>query len=148
MARDFEFIGSDGHAPRTKLATKDTATVIEAGDLVAIASGLIIKATATSTKIAYAPNAAPAGVTTVDVTQGNDFLLRGDAESNFAVTQKAGEYDIAVDGTTGKQTLNQGGTTYKVLMVDFGEDAGVVDAATNINVKINKPIDFPTDVDT
>ena len=142
MAKDLKLVGSDGHAPRTVRCTKDTATVIEAGDLVGIDSGLIIKATATSAKASYAPNGAAAGVTVVDVTEGNDFMLECDAGTNFAVTHKGGEYDIAVDGSTGKITLDQGNNTYKVLLVDIGENAGTVDAKTNVRVRINKPLDL------
>jgi len=121
---------------RTMLCTIASATVIEAGDLVEVASGLIIKATATAAKIAYSPYASAVGDTVIEVSVGEVELLM-DCEDAFAVTQKGGEYDI----TSSAQTINQSGTTYKVIMIDPSQDAGVVDATTDIKCKINKPLD-------
>lgn len=124
---------------KTMVLAKASATVIEAGDLVALSSGLAIKATATSAKVAFAPQAAASGVTTVEASVGQ-FDMIGDASDVFAVAHRGTEYDIAVDGN-GKQTVNQSGTTYKVLMVDPSQDAGTVGSASNVRVRINKPID-------
>lgn len=125
---------------RSMICTIATGTVIEAGDLVALSNGLlIIKATATSTKVALALQASASGDTEIEVTRGNVDILM-DCEDAFAVTHKGGEYDIAVSGA-GKQTLNQSGNTYKVIMVDPSQDAGTVGATTNIKCVINKPLD-------
>ena len=125
---------------RTKLCTTASATVIEAGDLVAMNSGLIIKATATSAAVGYAPKGCADGETQVEVSVGNDFLLKMDAEEDFEVAQKGVAYDIDVDGATGKQTLNQSGTTYEVLRVDISENAGTVDSKEDVLVRIEEPI--------
>ena len=124
---------------RSMICTIASATVIEVGDLVTMTNGLIVKATATSTKVARALQASAAGDVKIEVTKGHvEFDI--DSSDAFAVTQKGGEYDIAVDGN-GKQTVNQSGTTYKVLMISNSQDAGTVGATTNIRCMINKPLD-------
>lgn len=126
-----------GDQVRTVRATKASATVIEAGDLVAIKNGLIVKATATSTAVGYAPYAAGDGETSVEVSVGNDFTLVGTADANFAVTNKGAEVDIV--GTT-NLLIDLGSSTHKVLKVDISEEAGTVGSAANVAVKINKPL--------
>lgn len=121
------------------LLEKASATVIEAGDLVALSSGLAIKATATSAKVAFCPQGAVNGSLICEVSVGQ-IDLDGDASDVFAESQRGGEYDIAVSGG-GKQTINQSENTYKVLMMDMTQDAGTVDSASNVKVRINKPID-------
>ena len=132
---DFRAIGEY----KTKLRAKASATVIEAGDLVAIASGLIIKATATSTRLGFCPSGAAAGETTIEVTIGQ-VDLKGDASDVFAVAHRGLEYDIAVSGG-GVQTINQSGTTYKVLQMDSSDDAGVVASASDVKVRIIRPLE-------
>jgi len=121
---------------RTVKATIASATVIEAGDLVAIDTGLIIKAVAASTEVAYATQASAVGDVLIDVTIGNDFELEGTGDAVFAVSYKGGEYDI--NDTT--QTIDVGASSTNVLKVSIGQDAGTVDSADNFVVKINKPL--------
>lgn len=128
----------NGEQVRTVLATKDSATVIEAGDLVALSSGVLIKATATSSEIAYAPKGAAAGTTECEVTVGDDFELVGIADANFAVTDKGAIVDMIV--TTGQQLIDLGESTYDVFKVAIDKDAGTVGAEENVVVKINKPL--------
>lgn len=113
-----------------------SATVIAAGDLVALDTGLIIKAVAASTAVAWAPNGSAVGDTEIDVTEGNDFTLLGTADVVFAVTYKGGEYDI--NDTT--QTIDIGASSTDVLKIGIGKTAGVVDSAANVEVRINKPL--------
>ena len=134
---DFKIVGGINGVP-TVLATKASATVIEAGDLVAIDTGLIIKATANSTAIAYAPNGAGNGETKIEVTVGNDFVLEGTARDNFAVANKGAEVDVIV--ASGVQKINLGESTTDVLKVDISENAGTAGSASNVRVKINKPL--------
>lgn len=122
----------------TMLLEKAAGVTIEAGDLVALSAGLAIKATATSAKVAFCPQGAASADLKCEVTVGQVDLI-GDSSNVFAESQRGTEYDIAVSGA-GKQTINQSGTTYKVLMMDESQDAGTVDAATNVKVRINKPI--------
>lgn len=133
-----DFKLKDGEQVRTVKCLKASATVIEAGDLVALSSGLIIKAVAGSTAIAYAPNGAGDGETEIDVTVGNDFTLVGTADANFAVTNKGAEVDVVVNSNA--QQIDLGASTTDVLKVGIGEDAGTVGAATNVEVRINKPL--------
>jgi hypothetical protein len=126
----------DGDQVRTVIALKASDTVIAAGDLVAISSGLIIKAVAASTAIAWSPKGAAAGVTEVEVTVGNDFTLVGTGDAVFAVTYKGGEYDI--NDTT--QTIDYGASSTDVFKVGISKDAGTVGVAAGVEVKINKPI--------
>lgn len=123
---------------RTVRCAKASATVIEAGDLVAIDAGLIIKATDASTALAYAPYGASNGDLFVEVTVGNDFTLKGKADANFAVANKGTEVDLVV--TNNVQLIDLGTSTTDVLKVGIAEDAGVVGSTLNVEVKINKPL--------
>lgn len=133
-----DFRLKDGEKIRTCKALKASATVIEAGDLVELSAGLIIKATATAAAVAWAPNGAGDGETEIEVTVGNDFSLLGTGDGVFAVAYKGTEVDLA--GTTNQVIDVTGGTTYKVLKFGIDKDTGVVGATTDITVKINKPL--------
>lgn len=137
MAKDFKIVGGL-HGVPTVLATIASATVIEAGDMVALTDGLIVKAAANSAAIAYAPNGSANGETKIEVTVGNDFLLEGTADANFAVAKKGAEVDLVV--TSNVQLIDLGESTTDVLKVDISENAGTVDVKTGVRVKINKPL--------
>ena len=129
----------EGEKFRTVIADIATATAIEAGDLVTLSSGLVIKATNTSAKIAFAPKAHPANSgTTIEITVGNDFTLLGTMDVVFAQAYKGVSYDI--NATT--QTIDQGGTTYKVLTVQPGATSGTIGSASNVEVRIALPLDI------
>lgn len=130
-----DFRVNDAEQLRTVRAVKESATVIEAGDLVAMSSGYIIKATAASAKIAYCPEGAAAGTTEVEVTVGCDFTLKGTADANFAITDKGGEVDVVVNA--GAQQIDLGTSATDVLLVDISENAGTVGATTDVTVRIN-----------
>lgn len=134
-----DFKLKDGEKVRTVKALKDSATVIEAGDLVTLSSGLIIKAVAASTALAWAPNGAGDGETEIEVTVGNDFTLIGqqEADAAFAVAQKGTTCDLK--GTTTLIIDNDTSST-NVLRIGIGKDAGVVGSKTNIEVRIEKPL--------
>lgn len=136
MAKDFKIVGGL-HGVPTVLATIASATVIEAGDMVALTNGLIVKAAANSAAIAYAPNGSANGETKIEVTVGNDFLLEGTADANFAVANKGTEVDLV--GTT-TLLIDLGESATDVLKVDISENAGTVGAKTGVRVKINKPL--------
>lgn len=124
---------------RSMICTIATGTVIEVGDLVGMTAGLIVKAGATTTKIARALQASASGDTKIEVTLGRARIVM-DGDAVFAVTYKGTEVDIAMDGT--KQEVDvTGGTTYKVLMIDPSQDAGVVGSADDIKCIINRPLD-------
>lgn len=125
----------NGEKVRTVLAVKGSSTVIPAGSLVAIDAGLIIPAVANSAAVAYAPNGAGNGETTVEITIGNDFTLVGTADENFAVAKKGSTCDI-----TDAQLIDIGATSKNVLLVSPSVTAGVVGSKNNVEVKINKPI--------
>lgn len=135
-----DFRLKDGEQVRTVRALKASATVIEAGDLVAKESetGDIIKATASSTALAWCPNGAAAGETEVDVTIGNDFTLLGTNENVFAATMKGTEVDLVIVSTV--QKINDDASSTDVLKIGIDKDSGVVGATTNVAVRINKPI--------
>lgn len=129
----------NGEKVRTILAVKDSATVIPAGSLVAIdANGLIIPADASSTAVAYAPNGAGNGETTVEITIGNDFTLVGTADANFSATDRGITCDIVIDD--GNQQIDLGTYSTNVLQVSPSVTAGTVGSKNNVEVKINKPI--------
>jgi len=135
MAKDFRIKG--GSDVKTQLANKESSTVIEAGDLVTMTSGYIVKAGATSAKLAYAPNGAAAGELDVEVTIGNDFTLVGTADANFAITDKGAEVDLV--GTT-DLLIDLGESSIDALIVGVGTTAGTVGSTLDVEVKINKPI--------
>lgn len=122
---------------RTVIANKAEATEIDAGDLVAITDGLIVKAAHTSDAVALAPYGAGDDTTEIEVTIGNDFILSGTAEANFAVDQKGTAAGI-IETT---QTIDEADTESKgVLTIDVSKDAGTVDSKDDVRVKIEKPI--------
>lgn len=132
-----KFVVSDGEQVRTRMCPIATGTAIEYGDLVAISSGLIIKAVAASAKVALCTKAHPANSgTQIEVSVGNDFTMRGTMDTNFAATHRGGEYDI--NDTT--QTIDVGASSTDVLVVSIAENAGVVGSASNVEVRINKPL--------
>ncbi|MFC1886933.1 hypothetical protein ACFLZM_07745 [Thermodesulfobacteriota bacterium] len=121
---------------RTVRCVIASATVIAAGDFVDITTGLITKAAAASTVLAWCPNGSADGEEVCEVTVGNDFTLIGTGDAVFAVAYKGGEYDI--NDTT--QTINYGASTTDVLKVDISENAGTVGVAAGVRVRINKPL--------
>lgn len=136
MAKDFR-LKNGLNGIRTVKVPKGSSTVIEAGDLCELSSGLAVKAGATAAAIAYAPHGGADGETTIDLTVGEVELL-GTGDGNFAAAYRGTEVDLA--GTTNQVIDVTGGTTYKVLRFGIGEDTGVVDSTDNITVKINKPL--------
>ena len=137
MAADFKVV--NGEKLRTVKALKASATVIEAGDLVALSSGLIVKAGAASTAIAFAPNGAGDGEKLIDVTVGNDFTLMGlkDSDAVFAQTQVGATCDVA--GTTNLIIDNDTQST-NVLRLTIDNAYGVVGSKVGLVVKIEKPL--------
>jgi hypothetical protein len=125
----------DGEKIRLTRCAIETATVIEAGDLVTMTSGYIVKAVAASTAVAFCPDghAANSG-TSVEVTVGNDFTLKGTADANFAITDKGVVCNI--DDTTQVIDLNATGET-DLLKVSIAEDGGVVGSTEDVVVRIN-----------
>jgi len=120
-------------------ATIASGTVIEAGDLVELDTGIVIKATATAAAVAFAPQGSADGETEIEISKGNVELV-GTGDAVFANSYKGTEVDIVV--TTDVQYIDVGESTYDVLKVSASTDAGTVDSASNIKVFINKPITF------
>ena len=121
----------------TRKCTVDTSTVIEAGDIVAQSSGLIIKAVALSAAIGYAAEASPAGSTSVLVVTDTNVIFEGTGDAAFAVTQKGTEVDLV--GTT-NQLIDVGASSTKVFKIEIDENAGTAGSTDNIRVRINKPL--------
>ncbi len=135
---DFK-IKQKGQGFRTIKMAKESSTVIEAGDFVAKDSnGYAIKGTASSAKLAWAPNGAASGDLTCEVTVGNDFTLTGTGDAAFAITQKGSEVDMVV--TDSVQLIDVGESTTDVFVVGIANDSGVAGSTADIEVKINKPI--------
>lgn len=133
-----DFKIKDGEKVRTTLAPKASATVIETGDLVAVASGLIIKATALSTEVALCTKGAGDGETEVEVTVGNDFTLVGTADANFAAANRGTTVDVVV--ASGAQQIDLGSSSLDVLRVGISKTAGTVGSAADVEVRIEKPL--------
>lgn len=138
MSKDFKLVGGLKGVP-TVFVAKASETVIEAGDMVGMTDGLAVKAGATTTAIAYAPNGAAAGTLKVEITLGNDFELVGakDADAVFAVAQRGDYCDLK--GTTDMIIDNDTSST-NVLQICGDKDNGVVGSKAGIRVKIAKPV--------
>lgn len=135
-AKDFTLYKYDDTLPMVTLA-KASATVIEPGDMVALSSGLAIKAVAASTAIGYTIAGAGDGETEIQIVGDPDALYLGTADANFAVTDRGIECDLV--GTT-TQLVDLGASTTDVFKVYPGTDDNQVAGATAVVVKINKPI--------
>lgn len=138
MAKDFKLVSSYIGGEPTIIMNKASTTVIEAGDMVALASGLVVKATAASAAIGYAPYGAIAGETTIKVLDDKDAIFEGTGDEVFAVAQKGAEVDIVVTG--GVQLIDVGASTKDVFKIDASQNAGTVGSTAGIRVRINKPI--------
>ena len=130
----FKLIGGT-QTPRTVRVTIASATVIPAGDFAGMTSGLAVDAVAATTAIAWCEAGSADGETVCELTVGNDFVLEGTADADFAVTDKQGEVDL-----TETQVIDLGATSTSVLLVDISENAGTVDSKEKVRVKINKPL--------
>jgi hypothetical protein len=116
---------------------KASATVIEAGDMVALASGLAIKAVAASTEIAFSPSGAPAGETTVQVLVDRQASFIGTGAAVFAVANRGKVCDLS--GTT-NQLINSAAILTGVFKIDAGDDAGTVGSTANMVARIEKTL--------
>lgn len=134
MAADFTAISEFTTVP----AVIASATEIEAGDLVALSSGIVVKAGASDTEIAFAPTASAVGETVIEISKGRVELV-GTADAVFAVTQKGTEVDIV--GTT-TLLIDVGSSSTDVLKVAADTEAGTVGSVNSVKVFINKPITF------
>lgn len=130
---DFEIVSDE--ILRTVIVTIASATVIEAGDVCELSSGLPVKGTASGAKIAYSPFASAAGDTQIDLSVGNEFVLKGTGDAVFAVAQKGTEVDLVVN--SGAQEIDVGTSSTDVFVVDISENAGTVGSTAAIRVKIN-----------
>ncbi len=133
---DFKVVGDE--ALRTTICTIASATVIEAGDVCELDTGLVVKGTATGAALAYSPAASADGDTQIELSVGNDFVLEGTGDAAFAVTQKGTEVDLVV--TTNVQYIDVGSSSTDVFKIDMSENAGTATSVNNIQVRINKPI--------
>jgi hypothetical protein len=137
MAKDFE-IKQQGPNFRTRVCEIDTAEVIEAGDLVAMESNLIVKADAANTAVAYSINGSAAGEVSTEITEGNDFTLVGTGDDVYSEDYRGDAVDVVMSSTTQLIDVATGSTN--VLQIVGAEDAGVVGSASKIEVRIAKPI--------
>ena len=137
MAKDFE-IKQQGPGFRTRVAEIASATVIEPGDLVTMTSNLIVKADANSTALAYAINGSAAGETSIEITEGNDFTLVGTGDEVYSEDYRGDLVDLVVDN--GTQQIDVGASVKDVFQIIGAEDSGTVGSASDIEVRINKPL--------
>jgi len=132
-----EFKLKDGERVRTRKISVASATVIPAGSLVALTSGVATKAVAASTALAFTAAGSADGETEMTVTVGNDFTLVGTGDAAFAVTMKGAVCDLV--GTT-TLLIDVGTSSTDVFKIGIGTDSGVAGSTSNIEVKINKPL--------
>jgi len=126
---------ADSEQVRTIRVAIASGTVIPAGDFAGMTSGLAVDAIETTTDIAWCPAGSADGETICELTVGNDFTLKGVGDAVFAVTQRGTEVDL-----TAAQLIDVGSSSTDVLKIDISENAGTVDSADDIVVRINKPL--------
>jgi hypothetical protein len=137
MAKDFK-IKQQGFDFRTRMAEIASATVIEPGDIVGMSSNLIVKADENTAAIAYAINGSADGETSIEITEGNDFTLVGTGDAVYSEDYRGDLVDLVM--STNDQQIDVTASTTKVFQIIGAEDSGTVDSASNIEVKIVKPI--------
>lgn len=125
----------DGEQVRTVRVPVASGTVIPAGALAGMTAGLAVDAVAATSAVAWCPKGSADGETVCELTIGNDFTLKGTADANFAAANRGTEVDI-----TAAQLIDLGSSATDVLKVDISENAGTVGAATDVVVRINKPL--------
>lgn len=136
MAKDFTLVNPYAEGMPMKTLAKGSSTVIEAGDMVTLTSGLVTKADHSSASLGYAPFGAGKGETTVQILNDRDAEFIGTADAFFAVAQRGTEVDLVMSGTA--QLIDVGTSTTDVFKVSVGTDAGIVNSANDVKVKINK----------
>lgn len=130
MAFDFEYKRSLDHSqPMVEKVHIGASQTIKAGNLLDISSGLSVKAAATASAII---GIALADITTGDAVGDDDQIpvlilntesvvrckYTGSTKTSLTAADKFGTaFDIAVDGTTGAQTLNLDDVTGGLLLV-------------------------------
>lgn len=141
MAFDFEYKRSLDHTqPMVEKVHIGASQTIKAGMLLDVSSGLGVKAAATATAIL--------GIALADITTGlsvgdddqipvlmlnTKSVIRakytGSSKTSLTAADKFGTaYDLAVDGTTGAQTVNLDDTTGGLfLVVGYNNDNNTVD---------------------
>ena len=125
----------DGEQVRLTTVNIASSTVIPAGDFAGMTAGLAVDAVAATTDIAWCPKGSADGETTCELTIGTDFTLVGTSDAVFAVTYKGTEVDL-----TNAQLIDVGASSTDVLKVGISTTAGTVDATTEVEVRINKPL--------
>lgn len=133
---DFTVVGDE--ILRTAICTIASATVIEAGDVCEASSGLPIKGTASAAKLAYAPFASPNGDTQIELTIGNNFILKGTGDAAYAVADKGTAADLAVNSNN--QEIDVSGSSTNVFIVCMSQPEAVVGATGDIYVTIALPL--------
>ena len=126
---------ANGEQVRLARVAVASATVIPAGALAGMTSGLAVDGVAASAAVAWCPKGSADGETVCELSIGNDFTLEGEADAVFAVTHKQTEVDI-----TDAQLIDVGASTTDVLLVDFSVEAGTVGSVDDVRVRINKPL--------
>lgn len=135
MAKIFRIYNTD-ITHNAKPVFKASATVIPEGSLVALASGLAILATATSTAVWYCETGGADGETEILVITDDRLILSGTADANFAATMRGTEVDI----TTTTQLIDVGASLTDVLKILPSTDAGTVGETEKVRVRINKSL--------
>lgn len=138
MAKDFRLY-KERCDYNTVALEKDSATVIEAGDMVALdAGGLAVKADANSAAIAYSEAGAGDGETSVVVVNDPEVSFLGTGDAAFAKAQRGTAVDLVVNSTN--QQIDVGTSLTEVFRIYPSVDAGEVGSTENIVVRINKPL--------
>lgn len=134
-AKDFKLISYNKDLGTLTLAT-DWATAIEAGDMVALSSGLAIKAVDTSMSVAYTPTGCASTDTTVQVIADPDAIFSGTSDANFAVTDR-GIFCDMVTGS-GTQKIDVGTSLTRVFRILPDQKAGTASSTSDVRFKINR----------
>jgi len=119
----------------TVFAEVEATTVIPARTLVGVTAGYIVKATAVHTEVAYTPTGCELGSKTIAISKGNEFILRGTADANYARATHAFITCDIVD-SAGELQADLGSSATDVLKIKGGTQG----SAENVEFIINKPL--------
>ena len=135
---DFRLLNGEAVISRITLK-KDSATLINPGRMVALASGLAVEADENSTSIAFAEFGAAIGETTVLVTKEKELIYEGTGNTvPYSASDIGLICDMAISGST--QLIDLGNTTTKVFQINVKAGSVIDGEVKPIQVFINKPL--------
>lgn len=134
---DFKLVPTKRGVEVDKLSVA-SATVLEAGDLVALSAGLAVKAGAASTGVALIASGSADGSTSKITAYGEGTVIEGTANRALAAADLGAPASIVLSGSDIQINLDNAGGSAGVLEVLPGSDAGTIGSASKVRARIVK----------